>query len=72
MSKRQKTKEIDFEWKPPSYNAWTNKPFSPKYYTILEKRKELPVWNARSNVLELVNKHQVIILQGETGSGKTT
>jgi len=38
----------------------------------LEKRKELPAWNARQQVIDLVKKYQVIILQGETGSGKTT
>ena len=32
---------------------------------------ELQVWD-RQQVLDLVNEYQVMILQGETGSGKTT
>jgi len=60
------------EWQPPKKNEWTGLPFSPRYFEILEKRKELPAWAARQQVVDLVKKYQVIILQGETGSGKTT
>jgi len=42
------------------------------YFKILEKRKELPAWEARDKIIELVKQHQVLVLQGETGSGKTT
>ena len=76
QSKRQKTEEVSErktdEWQPPKRNEWTGLPFSQKYFEILEKRKELPAWAARHQVIELVRKYQVIILQGETGSGKTT
>ena len=47
-------------------------PFSDRYFDILQKRKELPAWQARKQVCDLVSEYQVIILQGETGSGKTT
>lgn len=53
-------------------NPWTGRMFSDKYYEILEKRKELPVWEAYDTLIELVQKNQIVILQGETGSGKTT
>eukprot|EP00347_Sterkiella_histriomuscorum_P005269 403357241 len=56
----------------PHTNPFTNRPFSPQYYKILEKRKELPAWEARHKVVELVKEYQVLVLQGETGSGKTT
>ena len=59
-------------WAPPQKNPWTGKPFSPRFYDILEKRKTLPAWHAHDEVIGLVLKNQVIILQGETGSGKTT
>lgn len=59
-------------WVQPERNMWTGRPFSEKYFDILQKRKELPAWQARQKVLELVNEYQVMILQGETGSGKTT
>ena len=59
-------------WVPPERNPWTGRAFSDKFFDILQKRKELPAWQARQQVLDLVNEYQVMILQGETGSGKTT
>lgn len=53
-------------------NFWNNKPYSQRYYEILSKRKKLPAWEAREQLSLLLKEHQVIILQGETGSGKTT
>ena len=53
-------------------NPYTGQPYSAKYYEILEKRKKLPVWEAQEDLKELVRKYQVLILVGETGSGKTT
>jgi len=53
-------------------NPLTSKPYSQQYYEILEKRKTLPAWEAREPLIELLRKHQVVVLQGETGSGKTT
>lgn len=56
----------------PEINFLTGEPFSKKYYDILEKRKKLPAWEAKESFLKLVKENQIIILQGETGSGKTT
>ena len=56
----------------PHINPYTSRPFSPQYFKILDKRKELPAWEARDKIVELVQQHQVLVLQGETGSGKTT
>jgi pre-mRNA-splicing factor ATP-dependent RNA helicase DHX15/PRP43 len=53
-------------------NPWTYQPFSSKYYDILKKRKQLPVYEFKSDLLEKVRENQVIIVEGETGSGKTT
>lgn len=39
---------------------------------ILEGRKKLPVYPYRDEFLAAVKEHQVLILVGETGSGKTT
>ncbi|CAI2387482.1 unnamed protein product [Moneuplotes crassus] len=64
--KRAKTKEEVH------INPWTQCEYSSKYYEILEKRKELPVYEAYDTLIELVQENQIIILQGETGSGKTT
>ncbi|EKX74191.1 Helicase associated domain HA2 containing protein [Theileria equi strain WA] len=56
----------------PRTNRWTNLPYSNRYYEILEQRKRLPAWQARKNFVKLVKRNQILILVGETGSGKTT
>jgi pre-mRNA-splicing factor ATP-dependent RNA helicase DHX15/PRP43 len=53
-------------------NPFSYKEYTKNYYYILEKRKKLPAWEAKSHLISLVNQHQILILQGETGSGKTT
>lgn len=54
------------------YNPFTNAPYSSKYYQILEGRKGLPIWQARSELIRMMGEHQTTVLVGETGSGKTT
>lgn len=56
----------------PDINPWTNQKYSSKYYEILAKRKELPVFEQKDEFLKHLRDNQVIVLQGETGSGKTT
>jgi len=56
----------------PNVNPLTGQPYSQKYHTILEKRRNLPAWEARRDFLKLIKKNQVVVLVGETGSGKTT
>lgn len=53
-------------------NPLTNASFSSKYYDILETRKKLPVFARLDELEEALDKNQVIIVEGETGSGKTT
>lgn len=50
----------------------TGLPYTPHYYELLKKRTQLPVWEYREKLLDIVNKHQTLVLVGETGSGKTT
>jgi pre-mRNA-splicing factor ATP-dependent RNA helicase DHX16 len=40
--------------------------------TLAEVRKTLPVFGYRDQIIEAVREHQVLIIVGETGSGKTT
>ena len=53
-------------------NRWTGKPYSARYYEILEKRKTLPVWHQKEEFFQALKSSQSLILVGETGSGKTT
>lgn len=56
----------------PGINRWNGRPYSQRYYEILEKRKTLPVWQQKQEFLDTLEKNQTMILVGETGSGKTT
>jgi pre-mRNA-splicing factor ATP-dependent RNA helicase DHX15/PRP43 len=53
-------------------NPWTNTPFSDRYYSILEKRLKLPVYQFKDKLLKAVEESQIVVVEGETGSGKTT
>ncbi|XP_063953335.1 ATP-dependent RNA helicase dhx29-like [Lytechinus pictus] len=43
-----------------------------KHQRLLEDRKTLPVFQHRDEVLERVHKDSIVIVAGETGSGKST
>ncbi|KAL3685906.1 hypothetical protein R1sor_003928 [Riccia sorocarpa] len=45
---------------------------SPEGQKILSFRKSLPAYKERGALLEALSKHQVIVVSGETGCGKTT
>lgn len=53
-------------------NPYTGQPYSSRYYEILRKREKLPVYEFHDELLDKVQKNQVVIIEGETGSGKTT
>ncbi|KAG9013115.1 DEAH-box ATP-dependent RNA helicase prp43 [Tulasnella sp. 427] len=53
-------------------NPFTKKPLSPTYKKILMGRKKLPVFAQIQEFYDLYTKHQIIVMIGETGSGKTT
>lgn len=53
-------------------NPYTGEPFSNAYHEILQTRKTLPVWEQREHIIKQVRENQVLVLVGETGSGKTT
>ncbi|KAL3184886.1 hypothetical protein MRX96_030780 [Rhipicephalus microplus] len=53
-------------------NALTGLPYSNRYYELFRKRIALPVWEYRDKFFQYLNNHQILVLVGETGSGKTT
>lgn len=52
--------------------AWNERTTSPSYRTHLRTRSDLPVFLMKLEIMEIVAKNQIVILSGETGSGKST
>ncbi len=55
-----------------SINPWTGRPYSARYHSILQKRLNLPVHQFLDDLEKAVASSQVVVVEGETGSGKTT
>ncbi|AEO59389.1 hypothetical protein MYCTH_2307634 [Thermothelomyces thermophilus ATCC 42464] len=53
-------------------NVWLQKSSSPKFQQMLASRMELPMWQFRQQVVDMVEREQVVIICGETGCGKST
>ena len=53
-------------------NPLNGKPFSKQYFDILRSRRSLPVFEFLDIFESAYKKNSVIIVEGETGSGKTT
>ena len=56
----------------PATNPLTGRAYSANYYKILEKRVTLPVYEFKEQFQKCVAENQIVVLVGETGSGKTT
>lgn len=52
--------------------AWQAKMSTKGQLEMLSKRESLPAWNTQDAIVRAVNSHQVTIISGETGSGKST
>ena len=53
-------------------NIWSSKSSSRSYTDMLESRMTLPVWEFKEELLGAIENHQVVIIQGDTGCGKST
>jgi pre-mRNA-splicing factor ATP-dependent RNA helicase DHX15/PRP43 len=53
-------------------NPFTKKNYSQQYFDLLKSRRQLPVWEYKDVFMTSLEKNQVTVLVGETGSGKTT
>lgn len=53
-------------------DLWKQKSSTPAHQHMLASRANLPIWGFREAILSETEKHQVIILQGATGCGKST
>ncbi|XP_070848059.1 putative ATP-dependent RNA helicase DHX57 [Chaetodon trifascialis] len=45
---------------------------SRRYRSMLEQRRKLPAWHEKENILDLLDRCQVLVVSGMTGCGKTT
>ena len=43
-----------------------------KYKSIKQQREYLPIFSVREELMNIINDNRIIIIEGETGSGKTT
>ncbi|KAK3704919.1 hypothetical protein QZH41_016746 [Actinostola sp. cb2023] len=44
----------------------------PSYKSMLEDRIKLPAWNSKDDIISSLKSHQVLVISGMTGCGKTT
>lgn len=55
-----------------STNPFTGMPHSANYLRLREQAQSLPVSRQLPELIELIKKHQVVMVVGEMGAGKTT
>lgn len=77
FSKSSKSKEATTMSQPTepidaNINRFTLQPYSHQYTELFKKRRQLPVWEYKEAFMATLQKNQVTVLVGETGSGKTT
>ncbi|KAI5299850.1 hypothetical protein KEM56_002917, partial [Ascosphaera pollenicola] len=54
------------------FSGWEKKQLTAAQQKMLSSRQSLPAWAMQQAIIEAVNSHQVTIISGETGSGKST
>ncbi|KAK2625301.1 hypothetical protein QTJ16_005670 [Diplocarpon rosae] len=60
-------------FEPEAYRRiWFEKSNTQSYQTMLNSRKQLPMWGFKNEVLAAIDREQVVIICGETGCGKST
>jgi ATP-dependent RNA helicase DHX57 len=45
---------------------------APGWQSMLEARQRLPAWSSRQHIIDALEKNRVVVIVGETGSGKST
>ncbi|KAL2829243.1 P-loop containing nucleoside triphosphate hydrolase protein [Aspergillus cavernicola] len=77
-TRQRHKKNIKVDWSPGSFKslsikeAWQVKQATKPQQAMIQQRESLPAWNTQNAIIRAVNAHQVTIISGETGSGKST
>ncbi|KAL2039774.1 hypothetical protein N7G274_007633 [Stereocaulon virgatum] len=53
-------------------SLWERKSSTASYQHMLTSRINLPIWQLKNKLLGAIEKHQVVVICGETGCGKST
>ncbi|XP_053396907.1 ATP-dependent RNA helicase dhx29-like [Mercenaria mercenaria] len=53
-------------------DLYLNNQSSTRYIDLLKTREQLPVYQHKSSIIEILQQHNVVLIAGETGSGKST
>ncbi|KAL8852735.1 MAG: hypothetical protein Q9221_002365 [Calogaya cf. arnoldii] len=53
-------------------SIWTSKSATPSFLNMMRQRKNLPIWGFKNEILQTIFGHQIVIVCGETGCGKST
>ncbi|KAL8727270.1 MAG: hypothetical protein Q9166_006151 [cf. Caloplaca sp. 2 TL-2023] len=53
-------------------SVWSSKSTTPLFRKMLRQREALPIWGFKDSILQTICEHQVVIVCGETGCGKST
>ncbi|XP_023954179.1 putative ATP-dependent RNA helicase DHX57 [Bicyclus anynana] len=51
---------------------WKEKRDNQRYQKMMSSRRKLPAWQKRQEILDSIEKSQVVVISGETGCGKST
>lgn len=72
VKQKEAQNELLPEWKRAAFSRPTSIVTRSQTMSIKEQRESLPIFGFREALIEAVRTHQVLVVIGETGSGKTT
>lgn len=53
-------------------NQFDGLPYSSRFYTLLRERKELPVWKAKREFMDVLTKEQFVNVSGSARTGRSS
>lgn len=68
LEKLEQKPDVDYEL----FLENNNRIEDPNYLKLYEKRKNLPSFQKKNQIVKLIQQNQVVLISGETGCGKTT